>query len=206
MDVTNLTEEQKAEILAAAEALKGMGGDMSHMDAKADEEVAAEQNAVTVEMLLPILEWFKEEIENLNKAVFDELIGGVSNLYKKNKKEVGIKGLREKYGAQFGPYEDSFRNAADGSELFDRLYDYLEDLKTKAGEGWNDEAEGGAIGSLFDKLKSTFKEKVEPITEAVEESGEAPKVVEVETVSAADGSDDLLDRIKRKTERLKGRK
>jgi hypothetical protein len=104
----------------------------------------------------------------------------------------GVKGLRDKYGEKFGPYEETYSSMKEGADLYEALMDDLEALKGEAGESWNDEAELGAVDGIYEKMKKVLKEKVVPVIE-----GEAPGAVEVEVTPETSGEDDIVSQVKK---------
>lgn len=190
MDISALTSEEKAELMAA---LSGDG----HPDAAQDAAMMDDSN----EAIANILEAIVERIENLEKAVYDELIGGVRSLYDTNRRKMGIEGLRGKYGKDFDPYQESFSAMQGGADLYDRLFDQIEKLRGDAGDGWNDEAEGGAIGQILETLKKHLAGKAGEAPE-IEIEAEGPEGVKIEKteVGTVGGDDmtDLAELIKRK--------
>jgi hypothetical protein len=179
----NLTPEEKEELRTA------LGGGFD-MDA-------------VIDKIGEVLDLHEERIKNIETAVFDELIGGIKGLHAKNMRANGVRGLKEKYGEKFGPYEETFSSMKDGGDLYESLMDELEALKSDAGESWNDETELGAVDGIYEKMKKVLKEKVVPVIE-----GEAPGAVEVEVTPEEEkaepevsGEDEIMNEVKK----LKGR-
>lgn len=192
MNLDTLTPEEKEELKRA------LNGE-SHPDAAQDAAMIDGSN----DMIANILEAIVERLENLEKAVFDELIGGVRTLYETNRRKTGVEGLRGKYGKDLDAYAEPYRDMQGGADLYEKLFDHIEDLRNSAGEGWNDEAEGGAVGQIMEILKKHLipKGMEEPKIEIEAEGGEPEGVkiekTEVGTVGGGD-MDDLTELIKKK--------
>jgi hypothetical protein len=188
-NLDSLTPEEKAELKAA---LDGQG----HPDEAQDAAMMDNSN----DAIANILEAIVDRLENLEKAVFDELIGGVKNLYNTNKRKMGVDSLKGKYGKDIDQYADGFRDIQGGADLYDKLYDHIEELRSAAGEGWNDEAEGGVISGIMETLKKHLLPKIAeagPEIE-IETEGKEPEGVEIKTTEiGATGDDELVDMIKK---------
>lgn len=112
-----------------------------------------------------------EEVDSLAKLVQEEIIGGIENLYKTKERLGGISNLSSKYGELFGPYKDFYSELTDGSDIYEKLYDELDELK-KSKEDWSDEDEGSEISKIAEMLKGKF--------EKIKGMGSSPVAVEVE--------------------------
>ncbi len=97
-----------------------------------------------------------EEVDSLAKLVQEEIIGGIENLYKTKERLSGISNLSSKYGELFGPYKDFYSELTDGSDIYEKLYDELDELK-KGKEDWSDEDESSEISKIAEILKGKFE-------------------------------------------------
>lgn len=191
-NLDSLTPEEKEELKAA---LNGGG----HPDAEQDAGMIDQSN----DMIANMLQLIVERLEKLEEAVYDNLIGGIRTLYDTNKRKMGIDGLKSKYGKDLDPYSEPFKEMQGGADLYDRLYDEIENLRNAAGEGWNDEVESGEIGKMMDILKKHLipKGMEEPKAEIEIEAGE-PEGVKIEKTEVGavggDDMDELTEMIKRK--------
>lgn len=97
-----------------------------------------------------------EEIDALSKLVNEEIIGGITNLYNSKQRISGVSSLQEKYGKLMGPYKDFYSDLTDGHDVYEELYDDLDEVK-KSTEDWSDEREAEYVNSLIDQLKSRLE-------------------------------------------------
>lgn len=127
-----------------------------------------------IQQMLDKMGMMDEEIDSLTKLVNEEIIGGITNLYKSKERMSGISSLSEKYGNLMGPYKDFYSEMTDGSDIYEKLYDELEEFKSTA-ETADDAAVDAKVQELADMLKSKF-DKVS----SMGKKEEAPVAVEVE--------------------------
>lgn len=97
-----------------------------------------------------------EELDSLAKLVQEEILGGIENLYRTKERLGGISALSSKYKDQFDPYKDFYSELTEGSDIYEKLYDELDELK-KGKESWSDEDEGSEISKIAEMLKSKFE-------------------------------------------------
>lgn len=97
-----------------------------------------------------------EELDSLAKLVQEEILGGIENLYKTKERLGGISNLSSKYGQMFDPYKDFYGELTDGSDIYEKLYDELDEMK-KSKESWSDEDESSEISKLAEMLKGKFE-------------------------------------------------
>lgn len=119
-----------------------------------------------------------DEIDATAKLVNDDLIGGITNLYNTRKRQSGIEEMSSKYGPMMGPYKDFYSEISNGADIYEKLYDELEEFKQSA-EGIDDAAVDAEVQRLADILKSKF-EKIKGLGGQPEA---APLAVEVEVAS-----------------------
>lgn len=138
-----------------------------------------------------------EELDSLAKLVQEEILDGIENLYKSKERLGGISNLSSKYGELFGPYSDFYSELTDGSDVYEKLYDELDEMK-KSKEDWSDEDESSEISKLAEMLKGKF--------EKIKGMGKPAAIeVEVETTSVPqDSAEDMLrNRIRKMKENSK---
>ena len=144
-----------------------------------------------IKQMLDKIESIEEELNGLEKVVNEEIIGGITKLYNEKERMSGISSLSEKYGSIMGPYKDFYSELTDGSDLYEKLYDELQEFKTSAPEA-DDAAVDAKVQELADLLKSKF-EKIKGLGQ----DRTAPDVsIEVATESPADKGGALVDKIK----------
>ena len=125
--------------------------DISHSDEQADIEMLKPLISV-VQQLIERMAAMDEQIECLSKLVNEEIIGGITNLYNSKKRMAGISDLQSKYAEMMGPYKDFYSEITNGSDIYEQLYDELEEFK-QGKESFSDEDEMGHVSELKDILK-----------------------------------------------------
>lgn len=151
-----------------------------------------------VSKLAEIIDGLSERIEKLEKVVLDDIIGGVTNLYNKNKSLKDMEELRGRYGSELGE---------DDMEIFKNFYgdrdpiaDMYEMVKDKMGtEGFDPDSE---LRPILDSLKQKIaKAKPKAVEVEMETAVEPDTSQEVETSP----EDELKAKIaKMKAQRPKG--
>lgn len=169
-----------------------------HEDMEQDIELIKQVLSENLEPIITVLKQviqkqaaMDEELDSLAKLVQEEILGGIENLYKTKERLGGISNLSSKYGELFDPYKDFYSELTDGSDIYEKLYDELDELK-KAKEDWSDEDESSEISKLAEMLKGKF-EKIKGLGKP------AAIEVEVETTSAPveeSAEDKLRNRIR----------
>lgn len=154
-----------------------------------------------------------EEIDALSKLVNEEIIGGITNLYNSKQRMSGVGCLQEKYGKLMGPYKDFYSDLTNGHDMYEELYDELDEVK-KSAEDWNDEREAEYVSSLVDELKSRLDKMnghVSALKTSSLESGsigdgeKKPAAVEI-SVSKMSGAPSLdTDALKEKIRQMKAK-
>jgi uncharacterized protein YukE len=133
-----------------------------------------------VQQMLDKIGMMDEEIDSLSKLVNEELIGGITNLYKSKERMSGISSMSEKYGELMGPYKDFYSEMTDGSDIYEKLYDELEEFKSTA-ETADDASVDAKVQELANMLKSKFEKvsgmgkKDEPVAVEVEVEKSEPE-------------------------------
>jgi len=145
-----------------------------------------------------------EQLCDLQKVVYDDLIGGATKAYKAQQRGMGISSLKDKYHDKFDPYGEDYKRIfdTDPSDIYERLYDLIsgenEDHTPAFGSDEEKEAE---ILRVLDEFKSKFGDK-SPAVSVVEVSKEEPKVEEAKEPEPEESLEDKI----RKTARMnKGR-
>jgi len=170
-----------------------------HEDMEQDVELIKQVIAESLEPVITVLKQvmakqaaMDEELDGLAKLVQEEILDGIENLYKTKERMSGISNLSSKYGEMFGPYKDFYSELTDGSDIYEKLYDELDELK-KAKENWSDEDENSAISNIAEILKNKF-EKIKGM------GGSSPTAVEVQIEKTGtpeiSAEDKLRDRIR----------
>lgn len=132
------------------------------------------------EEVVKLVEFVKaqgERLEMLEKVVMDDIIGGVTKLYKTNERAKGIEDLRGKYGDML-PGEDLevFKEFYGDRDPYGDLYDMVDEMRS--GEGFNEEAADARIREVLEALRGKIG-KFRP---------KPPEAIEVEvTTSSAEG-------------------
>ena len=171
MDVSQLSPEEKDRLLMAL--IDKVGLDLPESTGQGDAQQDAEQLAPIIkvlEMIIDKFECLEERVEGLDKLVTDEIIGGITTLYNEKTRMGNVSSLSEKYKDKFDPYKDFYSEVTDGSDLYEKLLDEIEEMKGQTPE-WNDEIESSKVGELAEMLKGKF-EKIKgmgaPVGVAVE--------------------------------------
>ena len=165
-----------------------------------------------IQQMLDKIEAMDEEIDSLSKLVNEEIIGGITNLYNSKQKLSGISSLQEKYGAMMGPYKDFYSDLTDGHDVYEELYDDLDEVK-KSAEDWSDEKEAEYVNSLIDELKSRLDKmnghisaiKAPIPSEGNEEETVTPKAVEISISKTVEKPELDTEALKEKLRRMKAK-
>lgn len=157
MDVSALSPEEKQALL---EALQGGG---------------SPQVEQVLGLIVEKLTALEERHTKLEAVVMDEIIGGITNLYKENSRLDGIKGLQGKYGDLFGESAGQFGELY-GGDLYEKLFDHLEAMRGE--EGFTDEAGDASVKEIAQQLAGRIgkvkgpKEAPQEVAAAVEAKAE----------------------------------
>ncbi len=166
-----------------------------HPDAMQDEAMI-DPIRQAILLLEERLKAYDIRIEAIEK-VLNELLIGITQLYDRNKREMGISSFREKHGGLYdsarGPWEALAKAGLidSGLGLDDGLYDAIEKLKSGDAE-WNDDKEIDAIkkfaAGLTGKLKELSKSiPVESAEMEIELTPEQKAMKDVEALKARRG-------------------
>ncbi|MDD5303533.1 MAG: hypothetical protein PHS14_10545 [Elusimicrobia bacterium] len=135
--------------------------------------------------------------EALDKEIHEDFFGPIHKQYQEHVRGQGIEGVRAKYGARFGELAEPLK-AFGIEDVFERLYDALEELKK--GEGYKDEDEGPFVDGIFsqamDRISRVRGQPPKP-PESPEPPKEEPSAVEKTTVTI--GGDKPTDKPPAKT-------
>ncbi len=178
---------------------------MEHEDMGQDVELIKQVISEHLEPIITVLKQviqkqaaMDEEVDSLAKLVQEDILGGIEELHQSKQRLGGISSLSSKYGELFGPYSDFYSELTDGSDIYEKLYDELDELK-KSKEDWSDEDESSEINKLAEMLKGKF--------EKIKGMGKPAAIeVEVETTSAPveeSAEDKLRNRIRKMKENSK---
>jgi len=181
MNFEGLTDEEIDALQAGImEAKAKRGGAPVDNQPAEDERFAA--IAASLEAMQAKIAAMDEEIDLLVKLVQEEIIDKVKAGVEDERRSSGIKSLAEKYGGKFDEYKDFYGKMTNGSDIYDKLWEELEEARNGV-ENWTEEAEGGKIEELLkglserrDSLKGSLGEAKEP---------EGGKALKIETVEAA---------------------
>jgi hypothetical protein len=180
MNLDSLSPEEIDILLEALQAKKGGGGDN-----QAEEDSKFAGLAQAVEALTAKVSALDEEVDKLMEIFVEQIVNPISEGVEANRRMEGIKGLSDKYGDKFGPYKELYGQMTGNADIFERLFDELEEAKAGSPE-WNEEAEGGKI----EELVKALEEKKNGLKSVFEEKKPEAKAVEIETVKAAPVDDE----------------
>ena len=174
---------------------------MDHEDEGMDVELIKQVLSEALEPLIAVVKQIinkqaamDEELDALSKLVNEEIIGGITNLYKTEERLHGISDLSTKYGEKFGPYNDFYKELSNGADPMEKLYEELEERKSSK-EDWKDEDEAGTVDELVKELASRF-DRFKGIA--------APKATEIEIeVSSEPKEMSDADKLKDKIRKMK---
>jgi hypothetical protein len=151
--------------------------------------------ADVIEMLIGKVEQLEERLTYNEKLVVDDLFGGIDRLYKSNKRNQSIDGLKGKYGEMFSPHMDALKELSPDEDLYETLHDTLEQMRGGDAE-WNDEKESGTVGEMAKMIGDKIaKIKGAPVAVEVEKTVTTPAVEVVED-EPVDDQTKLFNRIK----------
>jgi hypothetical protein len=188
MNLRDLSPDEKDAMLM--QMLAGQEGTAASPEVESEEEFLDPLINV-IEILVQKVQELEEKHEMVERIVMDEIVGGVSQLYQKNCRMNRMDELKGKYSSKFDPYMDAYKTLNDGADdLWDRLYDHLDELKEAAGEtGFNED-------EAVDSIATQLRDKIEALKGT---PGKA--VIQSETIIEKKPEDELIDTIKRMKER-----
>lgn len=203
-----LSPEEKDQLLSQLLAQHEAGGSPSEPQAPGDAEPDGDEGAVgsllkVVEILLNVVDTLDQRLSKLEGVVMDDLIGGIDSLYKGNLRAKGVDGMRGKYAELFAPHADALKELSPDEDIFDKLYDLVEQAKTGT-EGWDDTKESemasGLASGIAEKIAKIRGDK--PAADAAPVGGAGVTVEKVTASPVPEGADAaLMDRIKKMKER-----
>jgi hypothetical protein len=188
-----------------------MEGMMGHSDEGQDVQLIRQVLAESIEPLVSVVQnildklaGMDDELDALGKVVNEEIIGGITNLYKSKERLSGISELSSKYGEVMGPYKDFYSEMTDGSDIFEKLYDELEDFK--ASGDTDDAAIDAKVRELSEMLKAKY-EKIKGMGVEEKPTEEAPAAaIEIEIEKPTDGIEGVLEKVRGMKSKASGRK
>jgi hypothetical protein len=134
------------------------------------------------EGLCNALDAILNRIEDLEKKVNEEIMGGIRSLYDENCRHEDIEGLKGSYGEKYGPFAEDFGALSGGKDMWESLYDDIKDLAAEEREP--------AIVKIFDE----FKAKLDKIRGIKADEKPSVEVTKVETAEppAEQSMDDMI--------------
>ena len=134
--------------------------------------------------------------EDLDKEIHEDFFGPIHDQYTQGIRSKGIGDLKQKYGSMFSDLEGPLSSLPGFGDLFEKLYDHLEELKK--GADWNPENEGTVLSGIRDKgmelLNNLRGIKPEPAAEEAPKE-EAPKPVAAMAVKVEKAPGSLKDKL-----------
>lgn len=186
-----LSPEEKDQLLMHL-LQKGGGGDVAPV-AEGSPEDDDTPILKVMEILCNLVDTIDQRLGKLEEVVMDDIIGGVETLYKGNLKAKGVDDLKGKYGSLFEPHMGALKEMAPDEDVFDKLYDLID--QAKGGEGWDDTKESGMAQDMAKAVADKIA-KIKGEAPAAEAPAEAPAegvAVEKTKVSAfPEGADENL--------------
>ena len=159
-----------------------------------------------IQMLVQKVQSLEDRVEQNEKVLMDDLIGGINSTYQSGLRNMGISGLKSKYGSLFDPHMDAINEMEPDSDLYGTLYDMLE--QAKGNDGFDEEGTVGSVADLIkqkiDRIKGIVPEAVTSTADTTEPTTDAaPVSIEKTTVSTdpTEGGADqaFLDKVKAMT-------
>jgi len=149
-------------------------------------QTAAEQIPTIAEILEKILELVQSieakvdkvsaAHEELDREIHEDFFGPLHERYTAQVRGEGIEALRQKHGARFDPLVEPLK-AFGIDDVYERLYDAIEELKK--GEGYKPEDEGPFLDGIFNQaMERISKVRGEPPKTEEPPKEEAPAVKE----------------------------
>ena len=93
--------------------------------------------------------------EDLDKEIHEDFFGPIHEQYQSSMRGKGIEDLKGKYGSMLGDITDDQWKGFGIDDVYGRLYDELE--KLKSGEGWGEDSEKSWIGNIHDQAMDRIK-------------------------------------------------
>jgi vacuolar-type H+-ATPase subunit I/STV1 len=127
----------------------------------------------------------------------EDLVGGITNLYKTNQRDSSIAGLKEKYGSLFDPHKDAIDAFYPGVDVYEHLQDLLEEMK--GGEDFSEDAFDGTVRESVQELQ----DKIAKLTGKQDQNSGEPVAVEVEVEKTEEAPKEEDDQITKTLNRFK---
>lgn len=170
MNFDSLTDEEIDALQEAVQAkIASRGGDNQPAE---DDRFAS--IAASLEAMQAKISAMDEEIDCIIKLVQEEIIDKISEGVEEGRRSEGIKGLMEKQGERFGPYKEFYGQMTGGADIFEKLWEELEEAR-KGSPEFGEEQESGKLDELYkgleerkNGLKGVLGETKEPEEKAVE--------------------------------------
>lgn len=140
-----------------------------------------------MESILNQVQILTERVDNNEKLLMDDVIGGITRTYQHQEKQYGLNDLSQKYGSKLDPYKDFYSELTGGNDAIADLYEDIQEMKNKV-EEWDDTKEGEFVNKALEQLEnklqslSKFAKKPEVVETEIEVKVEPEKEVsEVDT-------------------------
>lgn len=150
-----------------------------HEDAAED----AAQFGPSLEAIASMLETVNERLNKLESIVMDDIVGGITSLYQKNKRDSSIGELKTKYGTLFDPHKNAIDAFYPGVDIFEKLQDLKDEMSGK--EDYSDEAFDGSVQAAVKELQ----DKIAQLTGKQDQDGGAAVEPTVEVEIEKEGGD-----------------
>ncbi|MFA4975009.1 MAG: hypothetical protein WC683_20585, partial [bacterium] len=139
--------------------------------------------AEILEKILEIVQSNEEKLakvtaahEELDREIHEDFFGPLHERYTAQVRGEGIEALRQKHGSRFDPLAEPLK-AFGIDDVYERLYDAIEELKK--GEGYKPEDEGPFIDGIFNQaMERISKVRGEPPKTEEPPKEEPPAVTE----------------------------
>ena len=189
MRFDELTPEDAATLVNAIKQkfpeLGGGGGDN-----QAEENGRFQALEEAVELLQGLYKQTDEKVDLLVSFVQDGLIGPIEEENERGRRMNGIKDISDKYGDRFGKYKDFYGSIADGRDIFEALFDHLEERRGKEPE-WNEDRQG----SILDELESGLKSKMEGVKGSFGKEEPKPELTVEKVTAEPDTHKEMVDMV-----------
>lgn len=157
-----------------------------------------------LQLIIDKLEGLEQRHAKLEGVVMDDIIGGISGLYKDNLRVENIGALRSKYGELFKDHEAAYKDLYD-SDLWESLMDHLDGIRGE--EGFDEDATikglAEALKGKIEKLRGEKPAVAVEVTKTEEKPAEAALEKPAEAPAA---EEDMMGPVVERIKRMKARK
>lgn len=151
INIKLLSPDQKDALLQSLLGAAG-GSDNENVGGNGMSDMNQDQNLIQeyMELLANGMEILASKIQSLEKAVYEDLVGGLTSVLSARTRASILEEAHTKY-PQFGEFGDSIKEI-DGSDLWEEFADILSEMRDEP--DYDEASEGDRVNQLYETMKS----------------------------------------------------